>query len=441
MFAQPSTGHLRGTPAILTVPILLPCHNAEHLHISVDTHTGQLRCCVPKHPVCPLTFDLQAAMNGDNSRLPALVRELRFWLARRRCERSLQKQLVVVREHLPLLLDCDTPAEYAAIAKSGRNKMFVQYNQLPDMIVVVELHECPERFGEMLYKCFQAFVEAVPVSEALASTTTTAMTTTNSTSSASTTAKPAGMTVVDDVMTLSATIQTPQYNSLPKTFLRLRLLTEFDMFAMTHGPSSALFTPSPAKRPRLGHDADVDATLDHHSSDAYLVPDLVHAIAMFADKLPFVELASELSLRGIPNGGVQSDIDSSFVCVKIFSLPLPSGMAVAPSMATLACVSPVQWAALQERLLAVTVREQLSKNLHTRSWSVETVFSGSPLSGVGKQHPHVHVRRRYSVQHQYSATQPVDTVDALLRDWTCIVYLHGLVYDFAEYLRTGERQF
>lgn len=374
-------------------------------------------------------------MNGDHARLPALVRELRFWLARRRCERSLQKQLVVVREHLPLLLDGDTPADYAAIAKSGRNKLFVQYNQHPDMIVVVELYECPDRVCEMQYKCYQAFVSAVAVSDAIGETTAT----TTTTGSTSTTAKPivtSITTVVDDVMALSPTA--PTTAALPKTFLRLRLLTEFDMFAMTHGPSSSLFTPMPPKRQRLLHDADVDDTLDYHKSDAYLVPDLMHAVAMFADKLPFVELVSELNLRGIPNGGVQTDVDASMVCIKIFSLPQPSVLAIAPSTATMACVSPAQWSSLQQCLLAVTVRELLHKNRHTRNWSVETVFAGSPLSGVGDQQPHVNARRRCSVQHQYSAMHPVDTVDALLRDWSCMVYLYGLVYDFAEHLRTGE---
>lgn len=67
---------LAGSPAILSVPILQPCLRAEHLLVTVDTHTGMLQCHVPQYEV-PLIPELTTALNGDHSRLPTLISELR----------------------------------------------------------------------------------------------------------------------------------------------------------------------------------------------------------------------------------------------------------------------------------------------------------------------------------------------------------------------------
>lgn len=71
------TATLQGSPAILSVPVLQSCLRAEMLLITVDTHTGMLQCHVPQYDT-PLMTELQAAFNGDHSRLPALLSELRF---------------------------------------------------------------------------------------------------------------------------------------------------------------------------------------------------------------------------------------------------------------------------------------------------------------------------------------------------------------------------
>lgn len=68
---------LQGSPAILSVPVLQPCLRAENLLVTVDTHTGMLQCHIPQYEA-PLIPELQAALNGDRTRLPNLISELRF---------------------------------------------------------------------------------------------------------------------------------------------------------------------------------------------------------------------------------------------------------------------------------------------------------------------------------------------------------------------------
>lgn len=130
-FTNYFTDHLQGTPAILTVPVLHPCLRAEQIHITVDTHTGTLRCHVPKHLDCPVMVDLQSALNSDHTRLPAIVSELRYWVTLRRCEKTLQHLPASPHDRLPLLHSMDHP-----IAKIGRQKLFVRFNRHPTVILV-----------------------------------------------------------------------------------------------------------------------------------------------------------------------------------------------------------------------------------------------------------------------------------------------------------------
>ena len=70
---------MQGTPAILTIPVLNPCLRAEQVHITVDTHTGMLKCHVPKHLDCPIMTEFQTSLNGSHTKLPQLITELRYF--------------------------------------------------------------------------------------------------------------------------------------------------------------------------------------------------------------------------------------------------------------------------------------------------------------------------------------------------------------------------
>lgn len=126
--------HLQGTPAILTVPVLSPCLRAEQIHITVDTHTGMLRCHVPKHLNCTVIPELETALNSDIGKLPQLVSELRFWITQRRCEKTLQHLPATSFELLPLLYAPDP-----ALARTGRHKMFIKLHRHSNIILVSNL--------------------------------------------------------------------------------------------------------------------------------------------------------------------------------------------------------------------------------------------------------------------------------------------------------------
>lgn len=127
--------------------MLNPCLRAEQIHITVDTHTGMLRCHVPKHLDCPITPELQTALNGDLTKLPHLVSELRYWVTQRRCEKTLQHLPATPHERLPLLHSVDHP-----MTKIGRHKIYVKLHRHPT-VILVRFHEIrSDNLGDNLEK-------------------------------------------------------------------------------------------------------------------------------------------------------------------------------------------------------------------------------------------------------------------------------------------------
>lgn len=123
-------GNLQGSPAILSVAILQPCLRAEQLLITVDTHTGMFQCHVPQYDP-PIMPELCNSLNGDHTRLPILVTELRYWITQRRCEKTLQHLPASAHERLPLLHHADHP-----LTKLSRHRMYVQLHRHLNVVLV-----------------------------------------------------------------------------------------------------------------------------------------------------------------------------------------------------------------------------------------------------------------------------------------------------------------
>lgn len=244
--------HLQGTPAILTVPILSPCLRAEQVHITVDTHTGIFHCHVPKHLECPIVPDLQAALNNDYTKLPYLISELRYWITQRRCEKTLQHLPATPHEHLPLIHSSDHP-----IVKIGRHKVFVKLHRHPNVILVLEMREKAKIPSEMEYNFFLVYV------------------------------KPTGIEGVEAGDENSDT-------DVPRMYLKVLNLIEFDTFVTTHGPGTFLDESVNNKRKASQMDSGPAAKQQKTIYPAYFIPELAHVVAMCDEKLPFVTFAQEV---------------------------------------------------------------------------------------------------------------------------------------------------
>lgn len=100
-------------------------------------------------------------------------------------------------------------------------------------------------------------------------------------------------------------------------------------------------------------------------------------------------------------------------------------------------LSKVVWNALMKRLLSVAIRSQINKNNHSRLWTIELVFFGTPLQST--HHREQGLRRTVYYQYDLVSSDMVSkTIDSLLSDWSKIVYLYSIVHEFAEQYKNGK---
>lgn len=102
-------------------------------------------------------------------------------------------------------------------------------------------------------------------------------------------------------------------------------------------------------------------------------------------------------------------------------------------------ISKVVWNALMKRLLSVAIRSQINKNNHSRLWTIELVFFGTPLQST--HHREQGLRRTVYYQYDLVSSDMVSkTIDSLLSDWSKIVYLYSIVHEFAEQYKNGKKK-
>ncbi|XP_066901143.1 mediator of RNA polymerase II transcription subunit 14 [Halyomorpha halys] len=363
-----------GSPAVLSVTVVQPSMRAESLLITVDTHTGMLQAHVPKYDP-PLLTELEAALNSDRSRLTPLISDLRYWITQRRCEKTLQHLPATPHERLPLLHYPDHP-----LSKIGRHRMFIRLHRHRNTVLIVEMKEKENSPTEMDYTFYLAVVKQSSIED----------------------------DPHDD------TIET----EIPKMYLKVLTLIEFDSFVTTHGPFTPVDDHEKGGKRKLGWKVDLPSKA---LKPAYFIPELAHVVALCDERIPFVTLSQELSRREIAHQGLQVEANATALGLKLVQLPPPSGVDRAAA------------SRLSRLVLSVTVRAHCPKGT-SKSWVVEFVLFGSPLP---TQHPKEQGMRR-PVYFQYDmlpAEQVGKTVDALLSDWAQIVHLYTLVEDLAEYFR------
>ncbi|XP_068142124.1 mediator of RNA polymerase II transcription subunit 14 isoform X2 [Drosophila tropicalis] len=405
--------NLQGTPAILTVPVLTPCLRAEQIHITIDTHTGMFRCHVPKHLDCPITDEMQDSLNGDRSKLPSLLSELRYWITHRRCEKTLQHLPATATETLPFLTLPDHE-----LLQQGRHKIYVKLHRHPNIILVVQLKEKSHMPNEMEYTFHLGFV-AYQKDE---------------------------VDVIDNGAKQSVSVVAQSQSEIPKFYTKLMRLIEFDTFVATHGPGTDVDAEiSPHKRKSNGDILAPPAKQQKTIFPAYFIPELAHVVAMCDEKIPFLNLAHTFSKHKIPHSGLQVEANATSLVLKILALPKPGKTppvvggdsnkppTLSAPAASLPKIERHVWEDLQRRVLSISVRSQTNKNSQVRIWVVEFVFYSTPLQSSHQREQGS--RRTVYLTYEQANHDFSKTVEDLLNDWSKIVYLYALVYDFADHIK------
>ncbi|KAE8748234.1 hypothetical protein FOCC_FOCC005073, partial [Frankliniella occidentalis] len=371
-----------GVPTILYVPLLRPCQRAEQMLITIDTYTGIIQCCVPQYETS-LTEGIEVALNGDRSKLPTLLSELRFWVMKRRCEKSLMHLPVTVKDYLPLLSLQESPLA----SRLGRHHMLIQFNHHQTFILIIDLQENKGSSLDITCAFYLASVRAVSIQEEEQSSEDTD-------------------------------------NEMPKPYLKVLTLIELDTFVATHGPCTSVDESQSFGKRKKHFNTDRESHL-RSKHPAYFIPELAHVVSMCEERIPFINLCHELTRRGIPHQGIQVEAEGNGLVLRILTFPPPNR------------VSPTDpyYVALLQRLLSVSVRS--STRNQGRVWILELVFAGSPLQSThpkeqGNRHP---VFLHYDILSEEDISK---TIDLLLADWTYITQLYMLAEELSEGLKCSK---
>ena len=97
-------------------------------------------------------------------------------------------------------------------------------------------------------------------------------------------------------------------SEIPKIYLKVLTIIEFDTFLLTHGPYTSISDKDPndlSMKRKLGSSNIKEPPTRRSKHPAYFIPELAHVVAMCDERIPFVVLSQELSRRNISHQGLQ----------------------------------------------------------------------------------------------------------------------------------------
>lgn len=380
--------NLYGTPAILSLSVLIPCLQAEQLLVTVDTHTGMIQCHIPqcnRYP--PFISDLQHSFNTDRTNIPSLISDIRFWLTKQRCVKTLQHLPVTVSEQLPLLMKPNHP-----INQISKRRMFVTFHKHTNYIMVVEMKEKEKTPSEIDYNFYLVNVKRSSIEEGVSN-------------------------------------EPSAESEVPKLYLKVFTKIQLDTFVITHGAFTSVIDAIPNKYAGLKrkNTITVESGNKRIKHPAYFIPELAHVVALCTERVPFTQLAQELTKRRVPHQGIQIEANATALSLKLVQLPPPQDIST----------SSLGWTALLKRLLSVSIRSITRGNGHF--WAVEFVMYGTPVASTNIHSREQGMRRPVYFQYEMNSTESISKmVDSFMADWSQIVHLYCLIEDMAEYLRLGK---
>lgn len=128
---------------------------------------------------------------------------------------------------------------------------------------------------EMDYTFFLVFIKQIPIDECSTDDST-----------------------IDNAGAGGSSNSQPSGGEIPKTFLRVMTLIEFDTFVATHGPGTYVDDTAIGKRKAAGVSESAPLSKQQKTVyPAYFIPELAHIVAMCDEKLPFIAMAQEVSVQ------------------------------------------------------------------------------------------------------------------------------------------------
>lgn len=382
-FEEKSVGEclLSGSPAVLQVSFLQPCMTSERLLISVDTLTGHFLVHIPQFEECSLVDEIQAVINRNSAKVVPLFRQLRIWLTRERCKKTVESLPVHVMGSLPFA----TSYNHSFLSIKSP-KLYYQFNKHHQNYLVTVFDE-NETKNDITIDYYLIYVSQTSVPN------------------------------VEPTQQFEA--------EFAKPYLQITKVLKLDISNILHQPySSEDVCDKNGKRKMCSNQSQTSKVQRKNATTGYYIPELAHVVSFCEEKLAYSSLSAELQKRSICHQVLQ-DSDGYTHVIDIVKFP---HCAWCPESYT---------NNLQADTLSCTIRLQ---GKGTKLWNVVIAFCNPPLQTQSvKEHGS---RRLVNMAYDYASgaqTQITKTVDELLSDWTAIARLYDVIKNSANSLQPNNQ--
>lgn len=358
---------LSGCPPILEITLLDPCMSSEKLLISVDTLTGLFMSHIPQFEECRLTSKFPLVVN-EPAKLKSWMQDMRTWILKQRCRKTVEFLPVHVQESLPSLPDT------TSIIDCPEPKLFFHFSKHHNYYLMVKIN-APSDSSDISFHYSFMSVERVSFD---------------------------GKKSLSDV-------PNSYENEFPKSFVKVSSCVELDTKSLLNKNSSS-FNECTGKRKNIDSGSTTSKKMKY---TGFFIPDLAFIISFCEEKLSYGCLSSELQKKNI--------------CHQVRVGPEPSYS----HMIELVEFPPrvlYPTSRLRRDLLTSTIRLQGKGN---KIWTVSLCFCNCPIETQSPKEsgPRRTVYLMYDFANG-SRASAVQMVDELLEDWSAIETLYGVICDF-----------
>ena len=376
-------------PPVLEVSFLSPCLPSERLLISVDTLTGILMAQMPQFEDCPLV-DKFVHVIKDGKRIKSWFQELRIWLMKSRCKKTVESLPVQVFDVLPF---SSNNQGFESIVSTTKSKLFFQFSKHSNYYLVmtfdhqsgkdeINLDVNSNESKDLKLDYHLISVESVPFD--------------------------------------GSNDQGSNHEiELPKLFLKVNSLLKLDTSGLIR-KSSHKFDTSP-----IGSKRKLQVVAEESCKKvrpSFTVPELSYLIAFCEEKLAYGSLSCELNERKICHQVRTGNEPSNAHMIDIVQLPSPrspgQGKDSAPSR-------------LEQDLLSSTIRLQGKEK--NKIWTVTLCFCNCPIQTLSPKENGS--KKTVYLMYDFangSRDHVRQMVTELLEDWSAIDKLYQVVYDFGK---------
>ncbi|KAJ8030696.1 Mediator of RNA polymerase II transcription subunit 14 [Holothuria leucospilota] len=368
---------VKGTPPLLFIPVMDAADDSEDdIRVSVDLQTGALEPSVA-HCDDAMLDDIDISLTSDLSKLPNLLTKIRLTHCVEKFKMSIQTMPVSCSDTIPLIpLQPEHP-----LSKLSPTRLYVYLKKHVSYYVVVEF--APPKDEQSIAVSIRYFLLKV---------------------------RPAYTFETASLPQPADSVPTNlQYQETSRVFYAPVSLVQIDSFAAIYGPGTCVeeFMTTPGGKRSFQSTDSVHKK--PRAMDNRCEKDLPHIIALCDGRVPFIKLSEELRKKSIPHQGIQTDINSTGLVLKLCQVP------------PCASVSKDTNTALASALLSCSFRILQKKDQGL--WQVELIFCKCPVvsSAPKEQGPLQHIYLNYEMN------PAVSVLDQFFQDWESIANLYELV--------------